>query len=64
MEQWDDLLSHHSMIMVNPHRGKKPIKDYRRLRFYAREAEDGEPKVKDPEYAGAWLAAMKERQKR
>ncbi len=51
------------MIVVNPHRGKKPIRDFRKLRFYEREKEAGEPSVGgDTEYAGAWLATVKQRE--
>lgn len=52
------------MILGNLHRGKKPVRDFRKLRLYARAKEDGEPKVKgDTEYAAAFLAAVKKREK-
>ena len=53
------------MITINPHRGKRPIRDFRKLRFYERGKEEGEPKVKgDTEYAAAFLAAVKQREKK
>ena len=53
------------MIVVNPHRGKKPVRDFKRLCFYEREKEGEEPAVGgDTEYTAVWLAAIKQRQQR
>ncbi len=37
MEQWDDLLTHHAMLAVDPYRANKPSRDFQKLRLYQRE---------------------------